>query len=190
MRDKNIEGVLGIHTAISLPEWVTAGIKGAFTKEFLMLQEYARFKDKYLLRELLSKGLILDIKVAKNIIVADGLNVSARLRSGDNTYSGHITHGALGNGVSPVFTSASHHLVNEVGRIAVTDDSFDGIISYHDFFFELATIANGTYTEWMTCIDGTVSANSGQAYSLKAPEGGWVKAGALYVSSKYTGLSV
>lgn len=183
-KDKAIERTIGIHTAISLPAWVTA----KHSVVMAMIKNYARGKDKAILDMLMRAGIVLDIKVAKNIIVNTGLNVSARLRTGDTTYTGEITYGALGNGSSPSFGPTDTQLVAEVGRKIVTDAAFDGVISYHDFFFESGDIVNGTYSEWGTFIDGTGSADSGQAYSLLAT-GGWTKSGSLYVSSKYTSVN-
>jgi hypothetical protein len=121
----------------------------------------------------------------KNILPTTGRSVLARLLSGDATYTGEVNYGALGSGATPVFTNASDKLVTEVFRKIPSSHSFDGHISYVDWFIAAADCADGTYTEWGAFIDGTASADSGQAWSLLAT-GGWVKSGSMYVAARYT----
>jgi hypothetical protein len=156
-----------------------------FKKIGYAINQYVRKGKDDLLNLYSEQGLVKLIKKKENLLANTGKNVFARLLTGDVTYSGEITYGALGNGASPSFSSADTQLNSEVGRKAVSDAAYDGSIAYIDFFFASGDIADGTYTEWATFIDGTASADSGQAFSLLAT-GDWVKSGSIYISSKYT----
>lgn len=57
--------------------------------------------------------------------------------------------------------------------------------AYVDWYFASTDVADGTYNEFGAFIDGTASANSGQAISL-VTTGGWVKPGALFVILQLT----
>lgn len=165
----------------SLPECVKEK-----SREFKMLQEYARTKNEALFKFLRQGGIILDFDCKHNLVCTRGRSVLAERLAGGTTYTGEVTDGALGNAVSPSFTNASTQLGSEVGRKAASDSAFDDNIAYIDFFFASGDIADGTYTEWGTFIDGDGSTpNDGRAFSLLAT-GGWVKSGAIYISSRYT----
>lgn len=156
------------------------------SREVDLLREYARTKNERILHFLRQGGALLNFDEKHNLVAAAGREVFARRIAGDTTYTGEVTDGALGNGVSPSFTSASTQLNSEVGRSPASDSAFDGNIAYVDFFFASGDIANGTYTEWGTFIDGDGStANDGVAFSLLAT-GGWVKSGSVYIAAKYT----
>lgn len=165
----------------SLPAWIKEN-----SKEVKMLREYARYGNETILKMLKKSGVLLDFDVKHNLVVTEGRNVLARRLAGDVTYTGEVTDGALGNQASPSFNNTSTTLGNEIGRKAASDSAYDDNIAYVDFFFASGDIANGTYTEWGTFIDGDGSTpGDGQAFSLLAT-GGWVKSGSIYISSKYT----
>lgn len=164
-----------------LPKWVHEK-----SSAVNMLKEYTRTGNKKILEQLFKWGSLLNFDEKHNLVCTRGRSVLAEILSGGTTYTGEITDGALGNGVAPVFTNASTQLTSEVGRKASSDASFDDNIAYIDFFFASGDIADGTYTEWGTFIDGDGSTpNDGRAFSLLAT-GDWVKSGALYISSRYT----
>lgn len=129
-------------------------------------------------------GVITDIQYAENIIPTTGRNVLCRLLAGDNTYTGEIDYGALGDG-SPSFTNASTVLDNEVYRSQADSQAFDDNITYIDWFVSAGDVADQTFTEFGAFIDGTGSVDSGRAWSLLAT-GGWVKSGSMFISGKYT----
>jgi len=141
-------------------------------------------KDK-LYRSLVKRGIILGVEARHNIVVTAGRTVFARRMAGDTTYTGEIDYGAIGNGVSPSFTNASTQLSNEVFRKQAASQAYNNNIAYIDWFIASGDVADGTYTEFGSFIDGTASANSGQAFSLFAT-GGWVKSGSMFISAMYT----
>ncbi len=172
--------VIGEYIAVSLAPWVK--------KEMQVVEDIRkaiRENNKRLLKSLIDSGIILQLKEAHNIIPTTGRSVLARLLAGDTTYTGEIDWGALGNGASPVFNNASVKLVNEVFRSQADSQAYDDNIAYIDWFIESGDVADQTFTEFGAFIDGTASADSGQAWSLLAT-GGWVKSGSMFISGKYT----
>lgn len=119
-----------------------------------------------------------------NLIPTVGRDVFARLLCGDTTYSGEINYGAIGNGATPAFTNASTKLVGEAYRLAPASQVNDNNIAYIDWFIAAGDLADGTYTEWGSFIDGTAAADSGRAFSLSAKT--LVKSGSMFIAAKYT----
>jgi hypothetical protein len=123
-------------------------------------------------------------QVATNLVPASGRNVFARLLCADTTYTGAINYGAFGSG-SAAFSSTSTQLNTEVYRKAPAGSAADGNVAYADWYVYTGDVANQTFTEFGAVIDGTASANTGQAISLLLT-GGWVKSGAIFVSLALT----
>lgn len=172
--------IIGEYTAISLSPTVQ---KGDRVLEDIRLA--VRTGNNVMLKRLQEAGIINNIQYAKNLIPTTGRNVLARLLAGDNTYTGEVDYGALGDAVSPSFTNASTLLGNEVYRSQADSQAYDDNIAYIDWFIASGDVADGTYTEFGAFIDGTGSADSGRAWSLLAT-GGWVKSGSMFISGKYT----
>lgn len=147
------------------------------------IQNYIRRGKEDALKYLVDKKLIVGVVKHENLIANVGKNVLARILAGDTTYTGEINYGALGSG-DTAFTSASTKLNTEVYRMIPSSQSYDGAVVYIDFFIASGDVADQTFKEWGTFIDGTASADSGQAFSLMI--GDIVKSGSIYVSSKYT----
>lgn len=113
--------------------------------------------------ELLHKRFKTFEIAVENITTTEGRNVFARLLSGDNTYSGNISHCALGDdNTAPAIGDTQ--LVNEVYRKALSSGTYANNIAYLETFFT-ATEDTGTYEEYGFFIDGTGSANSGQIFN-------------------------
>lgn len=153
-------------------------------KEFDDLKLYARNKDSRILNYLRKKGVVKTWSFGHNLIANEGRSVIAERITGGTTYTGEINYGALGTGTSPTFSTSDTQLKNEVYRKQPSDSSFDGTTAYVDFFIDSGDVADDTYTEWATFIDGNSSANTGRAFSLYAT-GDWVKSGSVYISSQY-----
>ena len=149
-----------------------------------MLREFVKSRDYSILETLKRNGALLSHKEHHNIIVTVGRNVLTRLLTGDGTYTGEITYGALGSGTT-AFTNASTQLNTEVYRKITSSASFDDNIAYVDFFIASGDVADQTFEEWATFIDGAAGADTGQAFSLLIT-GGWTKSGSMFISSKYT----
>lgn len=155
-----------------------------FKKIQLAVSEFVKKGKDNLLNHLIQSGYISEYKKAENLIANVGKNVIARLLAGDNTYTGEVNYGAVGDGTTP-FTAGSIKLNNEIYRMTPSSQSFDGAITYLDFFIAEGDTPNITIEEWATFIDGNASADSGQAFSLLITNS-WVKSGSIYISSKYT----
>lgn len=172
--------VKGEYVAVSLAPWVERG-----SKIIEDIRLALRTNNKALLQALTDTGAILRISEATNIIPTTGRNVLARLLAGDTTYTGEVDYGAIGDAVSPSFNNASTYLGSEQFRSQADSQAFDDNIAYIDWFIASGDVADGTYTEFGAFIDGTASADTGQAWSLLAT-GGWVKSGSMFISGKYT----
>ncbi len=114
-----------------------------------------------------TKELIQEI-VQKNLLMQStgrGLDVIVQRLLSINTYSLNITKGAIGTGSTPP-TVNDTQLVAETVRVSpsTTQD-----IGYNEavlqFFFPDANLANGTYNEFGTFIDGAAGANTGQLFN-------------------------
>lgn len=149
------------------------------------LRKFARTGNKKILDSLIAHGYVIEMNEVHNLIPTVGRNVLARLLAGDATYSGEVDYGALGTAVSPSFSNSDTQLGNEVYRKQASDQAFDDNIVYIDWFLASGDVADQTFTEFGAFIDGTASANSGQAFSLLAT-GGWVKSGSIFISAQYT----
>lgn len=148
------------------------------------LREIVRGKSNLAIPELKKLGFIVDHKVACNLIPTTGREVLTRRLAGDVTYSGEVDYGALGSG-SSAFTVASTQLNSEVYRKQAASQAYEDNIAYIDWFIASGDVANQTFNEFGAFIDGTGSANSGQAWSLLLT-GGWVKSGSMFISAAYT----
>ncbi len=115
-----------------------------------------------------------------NLCPAAGRGVVARILAGDTTYTGAVNYGALGSGSTP-FNATSTQLNTEVYRKLSSGAEYDGPNAYIDWYIASGDVANQTFNEFAAVIDGTASANTGQAISLLLT-GGWVKSGAMFVS--------
>lgn len=171
--------VIGEYMAFSLAPWVTRNMP--VIKD---LREAIRTQNWRIVQALKDCGVILEIKEAHNIIPTTGRSVLARILAGDNTYTGEVDYGALGSG-STAFTNASTELNTEVYRSQADSQAFDDNIAYIDWFIAAGDVADQTFQEFGAFIDGTGSADSGQAWSLLIT-GGWVKSGSMFISGKYT----
>lgn len=166
--------------AISLAPWVTRKMKIVDD-----IRQAIRTQNWSILKALMDCGVVLEVKEAKNIIPTTGRAVLARILAGDVTYTGEVDYGALGSAASPAFTNASTQLTTEVYRSQADSQAFDDNIAYIDWFIAAGDVADQTFEEFGAFIDGTASADSGQAWSL-LKTGGWVKSGSMFISGKYT----
>ena len=98
-----------------------------------------------------------------NLVVDDGLEMLARIISGDVTYTGVLNYCTLGDNNTAVSASDTT-LGNEVHRKLVTSTTFSGNEAFISTFFNQAEIAD-TIEEIGHVVDGTGSADSGQQYS-------------------------
>lgn len=126
----------------------------------------------YLLKEL---GLCCQLNktmTAANRVVQSGREVFARRMVADNTYSGELTHGLLGDDTTAV-ADTDIALGNEVARKTIASRGRSGDQVTVDFYYS-QNDTDGTYEEFGTAIDGTNTAGSGQLYN-RLLTGGWTK---------------
>jgi len=99
----------------------------------------------------------------KNITTTIGRAVIAQRLAAINTYSGNVTHTALGD--SPTAPSIADTLLgNEVYRKALSSGTSLNNISYLETFFTAAEVS-GTFQEYANFIDGTGSVDTGQLFN-------------------------
>ncbi len=114
-----------------------------------------------------TKILLKEIVQRNTIMVSDGrgLDLLVQRLISNNTYSANINYGAIGTSSTAV-TSSDTQLGSETARrpFALTQESGFNTASLQ-FFFADANLANGTYTEFGTFVDGTASANTGRLFN-------------------------
>ena len=150
------------------------------TDEIERLRRYASTRD-----EQYAQGLPIQHEYApSNVVPLVGRQAILNRIAGITTYTGTVNYGALGS-ASSAFNSASTQLGTEVFRKLSVGGAISSSTAYVDWYFASTDVPDGTYNEFGAFIDGTGSANSGQAISL-VTTGGWVKAGALFVILQLT----
>lgn len=161
------------------------GIMGMVTfRNFVIDSERAKEIDNELQKRNISKERYFELvtelekickvkKVTKkNLVVLSGRSIFARLLVGDTTYSGEVTHGALGDDNTAVNASDTT-LVNEVARKPYAVRSRTNAQVSLDFYYSKSD-TDGTYEEFGLFIDGTATADSGQLFN-RVLTGGWNK---------------
>lgn len=135
---------------------------------------------------LVKSGAITGIEAVHNLTALAGRTVAIRKWVGDAAYTdpGEIDYLALGNGAG-ILTSASTALDNELYRQQADSRGYDENIAYLDWFIESASVADQTFTQLGSFMDGTAAVDSGEAFSLLS-EQSIVKSGSIYISAKYT----
>jgi hypothetical protein len=84
--------------------------------------------------------------------------------AGDNTYTLNITHADIGTGTNVPAVSDTQ-LQTAVARTTVATVSISGNVITFQFFWADANLANNTYREVGTFVDGTASVNSGRIFN-------------------------
>lgn len=93
-----------------------------------------------------------------------GISLILQRLIGTNTYTGNITHADIGTGnTSP--TTADTQLQTATTRAVRGAQSITGGQADFSFFFPDALLSNGTYKEFGTFVDGTISVNTGQLFN-------------------------
>jgi len=116
----------------------------------------------YLIEKLHKSFMIRQFRV-ENITTTVGRSVFAQRLAGVNTYTGNVTHTALGtSNAAPAVGNTT--LGTETYRKALSSGTFLNNVSYLETFFTAAEV-NGTFEEYGNFIDGTGAANSGQLFN-------------------------
>lgn len=120
----------------------------------------------------------------RNLVATEGREVFARRLSGDTTYSGEITYGALGTSTTPPDTTDTQ-LGTETYRNQTASATYSSNIAYVTHYYSQSE-CNGTYKEFGNFIDGAAGANTGQLFTHVAVD--WTKSTTeiLVVDAKYT----
>lgn len=112
-------------------------------------------------------GEILSVMKQKNRIML-GTNTGKTLilqrLIGTNTYTLNITHGDIGTGTNAPADSDTQ-LQTAVARIAKATATISANVATIQFFFADVDLANGTYTEFGSFVDGTGSVNTGKIFN-------------------------
>ncbi len=103
----------------------------------------------------------------KNLVVSSanyGRNIIAQRLASINTYTLNVTHGEIGTGTNAPANSDTA-LQTPIDRIAITYQSVTNNVVTLQFFWSDLDIANGTYQEFGTFIDGSATLGSGQLFN-------------------------
>ena len=117
---------------------------------------------KELVQEIVCKNTIMQgANIGKDLIVQKLIAVA----TGIDPYTLHITYAAIGTSqTAPTVTDT--RLGAESSRVPITFGQDSGYnIAVMQFFFPDSSLANQTYYEFGTFVDGTASANSGQIFN-------------------------
>lgn len=114
-------------------------------------------------KEILRRSLWIE-----NLIVSGaggyGRNIIARRLAGDNTYSGNVKYGEIGTGTASPANSDTA-LATPTARTSIVTGSVSNNIASLQFFFSDAALANGTYHEFGSFIDGTSTIGTGRMWN-------------------------
>lgn len=83
---------------------------------------------------------------------------------GTNTYSLNLTHADMGTDATAP-SSSDTTLVAAVARAAVSSGAISGNVATLRFFFADGGLANGTYTEFASFVDGTGTVSTGKIFN-------------------------
>lgn len=83
---------------------------------------------------------------------------------GTNTYSLNLTHADMGTS-STAPSASDTALATPVARAAVASGSISGNVATLQFFFPDGGLANGTYTEFGSFVDGTGTVSTGKIFN-------------------------
>lgn len=123
---------------------------------------------------------LLQTIVQKNLIMVStnrGLALLVNRLIADTTYTTIINYGAIGTSSTAV-TTADTQLGTETLRTTVAfGQNVSNTQAKVQFFFTDTLLANGTYREFGTFVDGTASANSGRLFNHALFSTPYVKAG-------------
>lgn len=117
---------------------------------------------KYLVEEL-HKFFKVRESVVHNVTTTNGRSVLVQRLAGVNTYSGNVSHTALGsNNTAP--TVGDTTLVTETYRKALSSGTFLNNVGHLETFYS-ATEVSGTFEEYGMFIDGSAAVDSGQLFN-------------------------
>lgn len=83
---------------------------------------------------------------------------------GTNTYSLNLTHADMGTSSTAPSTSDTA-LIAVVARAAVSSGAISGNVATLQFFFADGALANGTYYEFGSFVDGTGTVSTGKIFN-------------------------
>lgn len=114
-----------------------------------------------------TKKIIKRGKWSKNLVVSGtdtGRNLICQRLGGTNTHSLNITHADIGTGTNTPQNSDTE-LQTPVVRGALTAAIISSNIVTLQFFFSDSALANGTYTEVGSFVDGSGTVSTGQLFN-------------------------
>ena len=115
---------------------------------------------------------------SKNLIVLGtnlGLNLVMQRLATNNTYTLNIKFGEIGTGTTTPL-EADTGMETAVTRVATSYSASSSNVATVQFFFPDSILANGTYTEFGTFVDGTSTLASGQFFNHVLFASSYVKA--------------
>ena len=99
----------------------------------------------------------------ENITTTVGRAVFAQILGGDNTFTGNVSHGALGTNATAAVVGNTT-LGTETFRKALSSGTDSANTTFLENFYS-ATDVNGTFEEYGFFIDGSGAADSGQLFN-------------------------
>ena len=135
-------------------------------KGYGMLAEAEKFLQYA--KNALERGYLRSPVVQENMVMDSpnyGIDLIVQRLIGVNTYSLNIKYGEVGTGTTPV-TSGDTALTTPTNRAQVSlAEDYGANEAIIQFYFPDAVLANGTYTEFGTFVDGSITIGSGQLFN-------------------------
>lgn len=125
-----------------------------------------------------TKKIIKKGKWSKNLVVSGtstGRNLICQRLGGTNTYTLNVTHADIGTGTNTPQNSDTQ-LQTPTVRGALTAATISSNVVTLQFFFSDSALANGTYTEFGSFVDGTGTVSTGKLFNRALFGSAYVKA--------------
>lgn len=125
-----------------------------------------------------TKEILRTSRWSKNLVVLGvntGRNLIAQRLAGINTYSLNITHGDIGTG-STAPANSDTQLTTPSVRTVLSSYDVNNNVAQLQFFFADSILANGTYREFGTFVDGTSTISTGKMFNHALFSSPYVKA--------------
>ena len=125
-----------------------------------------------------TKKIIKKGKWSKNLVVSGtstGRNLICQRLGGTNTYTLNVTHADIGTGTNTPQNSDTQ-LQTPTVRGALTAAIISSNVVTLQFFFSDSALANGTYTEFGSFVDGTGTVSTGKLFNRALFGSAYVKA--------------
>lgn len=166
-------GILGIVTVRQHPAGIIDVLRAALKDQPRSASGAALLSE--VASEIIHTGRV--VSTDHNIVVVStdrGRNLVAQKLAGVDTYTMHVTHGDIGTSTGTA-TAADTQIGTPVARSALAAYTVSSNVLTLQFFFADSVLANGTYREFGTFIDGATGTSTGRLFNHALFSSAYVK---------------